>query len=219
MRLFFCAHSSFWPPSLLALFAYWWQSVGIICITGDGHYPWVHAAWAAKACWICALDSVRCVWLQTHVIFLLLDRSLADMRPDSDWYERKYWAWSLTSALEALEGQNSGYDESEWVDSLQESCVQNTSFCNKLQRILLGLMSSVSDKIVLFIEGWCLQCFIHPLLMMTQHELLFVHFFNDCSYLYKLTHMLSLWTIYTFLILKCVCVCVQYSNMHVCVSN
>ncbi len=46
------------------------------------------------------------------------------MRPDSDWYERKYWAWSLTSALEALEGQNSGYDESEWVDSLQESCVQ-----------------------------------------------------------------------------------------------
>ncbi len=118
------AHSSFWPPSLLALFAYWWQSVGIICITGDGHYPWVHAAWAAKACWICALDSVRCVWLQTHVIFLLLDRSLADMRPDFDWYERKYWAWSLTSALEALEGQNSGYDESEWVDSLQESCVQ-----------------------------------------------------------------------------------------------
>ncbi len=86
---------------------------------------------------------------------------------------------------------------------------KNTSFCNKLQRILLGLMSSVSDKIFLFIEGWCSQCFIHPLLMMTQHELLFVHFFNDCSYLYKFTHMLLLWTIYTFFNIEmCVCVCV-----------
>ncbi len=71
-------------------------------------------------------------------------------------------------------------------------------------------MSSVSDKIFLFIVGWCSQCFIHPLLMMTQHELLFVHFFNDCSYLYKFTHMLLLWTIYTFFNIEmCVCVSVH----------
>lgn len=28
---------------------------------GDGHYPWVHTAWAAKASWICALDSEVCL--------------------------------------------------------------------------------------------------------------------------------------------------------------
>lgn len=97
------------------------------------------------------LWTVRCVWLQTHVIFLLLDRSLADMRSDWDWYERKYWAWSLTSLHE--------------MTVSKKIMSKNSSFCNKLQRILPGLMSSISYKTFLFIERRCSQCFIHQVLI------------------------------------------------------
>lgn len=115
------------------------------------------------------LWTVRCVWLQTHVIFLLLDRSLADMRSDSDWYERKYWAWSLTSLHE--------------MTVSKKIMSKNSSFCNKLQRILPGLMSSISDKTFLFIEGRCSQCFIHQLLIDDKTVCSFIYLFYFVKWL------------------------------------